>query len=106
MAKKEPGFRRVVVGDLVVLAYWCVFGFPFASLAASCRSSCLVRTVRQFATGSLVSETALISLALSAWTVAPDLVVMRRVSSWKMAVVNNQELHTRESKVNQGHQSS
>ena len=37
--KKEPGFRRVVVGDLVVLAYWCVFGFPFASLAASCRSS-------------------------------------------------------------------
>ena len=37
------------------------------------------------ATGSLVIDTAWSSAAFSSWAVAPDLVVMTRVSSWKIA---------------------
>ena len=46
---------------------------------------CLVRSVRRLATGSLVIDTAWSSVAFSSWAVAPDLVVMSRVSSWKIA---------------------
>ena len=47
---------------------------------------CFVRSVRRLATGSLVSDTSWRSAACSSWAVAPDLVVMTRVSSWKTAV--------------------